>query len=479
MISKTTALTPQEKRLHLIQLLQQKKGSLSIAPLSLMQERLWLADLLATGTPLYNLSMSRRFTATLTIAALERGINDLIQRYDVLRTAFILVNDEPVQAIAPATAMQKLAFPLIDLRALPDAMREQATLQLVQEEAQLPFDTTSRPLMRVKLLRLGAQEHVLTLTMHHLICDAQSCASFIRELDRLYNAYVAGKPSPLVPLQYQYADFARWQRAWLAGEQQERQVAYWRNQLKDVPVLELPTDFARPLHQAFRGARYSFALDVVNSVRAFSRGAKVTLFITVLAIFQLLLSQYSGQQDIAVGTTTANRNNKKFDNLIGVFTNILVLRTNLAGSATFRELLMRVRTVALMAYENQDIPFHYLVHKLRPSRDPGRQVLFQVLFQLRIWQTHTDTQDASGPGGPFEWQGSQTAKFDLSLDILDTTQGLQAYFEYNTALFQHESIVRMAEHFQRLIKNCVAYPDKQIGELCAFLHDNARLSSDQ
>jgi non-ribosomal peptide synthetase component F len=317
----------------------------------------------------------------MSVTAVERSLNALLARHETLRTSFAVQEGQPVQVVAPPTPR---LLPVVDLQALPEAVRLAQAQALVMAEAQRPFDLGRGPLWRATWLALAPDEHILLTNTHHIISDAWSSGIFFGELIHLYQAFRHHEPAALAPLPVQYGDFALWQRQWLQGAVLERQLAYWRQQLAQPPVLELPTDYPRPPVQTFRGAVWGFDLPpaLAAEVKRLSNQEGVTLFMTVLAAFQALLARYSGQEDIIVGTPIANRNRFETEGLIGFFVNTLVLRTSLSGRPSFRELLSRVRHTTLGAYDHQDLPFEKLVEELQPKRDLSRNPLFQVMFIL-------------------------------------------------------------------------------------------------
>ncbi|HEY9513105.1 MAG TPA: condensation domain-containing protein, partial [Rhodanobacter sp.] len=334
-------------------------------------------DQLAPGNPFYNVPCAMRLNFPLQTAVLERALNEIVRRHESLRTAIVTMEGQPLQRIYPALA---LPLTVTDLSALPPVEREAEAQRLAVEEARRSFDLTEAPLLRVGVLRLGAAEWVLLLTMHHIVSDGWSTGLLFEELTTLYGAFATGRRSPLPELPIQYADFAIWQREWLAGTVLEEQVSYWRERLADVPMLQLPTDRPRPAVQSFRGAYYRFSIParLDAGLRALARERGVTLFMLLLAGFEVLLARYSGQDDLVVGTPIANRNRAEFEKLIGFFANTLVLRTDVSGDPPFLELLERVKQTALGAYAHQDLPFEMLVEKLHPHRDLSRNPLFQV-----------------------------------------------------------------------------------------------------
>jgi amino acid adenylation domain-containing protein/non-ribosomal peptide synthase protein (TIGR01720 family) len=431
--------------------------------LSFAQARLWFLEQLEPGSSAYNIPAAVRLTGSLHVAVLEQSLNEIVQRHEVLRTTFATVSGEPTQVIAPVLA---LTVPRVDLRNLPEAQQEAQVERLATEEAQQPFDLAKGPLLRATLLHLGEAEHVLLLTMHHIVSDGWSMGVLIRELAALYEAFSTGKPSPLPELPIQYADFAHWQRQWLQGEVLAAQLSYWEQQLTGAPaLLELPTDRPRPAVQTFRGATQFLALPepLSQKLKTLSQRSGVTLFMTLLAAFQTLLYRYTGQEDICIGSPIANRNRSETEELIGFFVNTLVLRADMSENPTFQELLGRVREVTLGAYAHQDLPFEQLVEALQPERNLSHQPLFQVMFAL---------QNAPMPAlelpnltlSSLEIE-SGTAKFDLTLSMEDTEQGLVGSLEYNTDLFHGTTISRMLGHFQTLLEGIVAEPDQRLSDL--------------
>ena len=359
------------------------KKEVFVFPTSFAQQRLWFLHQWEPETPLYNIPRSFRLTGWLDIAALEQSVNELVRRHESLRTFFSVVDDQPRQVITPSLTVM---LPVMDLSSIPDGERESETLRLATEEARRPFDLSRGPLLRGTLLRLAEQEHVLLLTLHHIISDGWSMGVLFRELSALYDAFSTGKPSPLAELPLQYPDFAVWQREWLQGEVLEGQLSYWKNQLADAPaVLELPTDRPRPPVQSYRGARQSMVLsgELNEALKTLSRQQGVTLFMTLLAAFQTLLHRYTQHDDIIVGSPIAGRNRTEIEGLIGFFVNTLVLRTDLSADPSFRQLLGRVRKAALDAYAHQDLPFEKLVEELHPQRNFSHSPLFQVMFAFQ------------------------------------------------------------------------------------------------
>ncbi|MDY7076204.1 MAG: amino acid adenylation domain-containing protein, partial [Chloroflexota bacterium] len=432
-------------------------------PLSFAQQRLWFLDQLAPGNLFYNIPTVVRLEGPLDVEALERSLNEIVRRHETLRTTFAAEGGKPVQVIAQEL---KLSLLVDDLGHLPEEEREAEASRRAQDEARKPFDLAEGPLLRALLLKLGNEEHVAIATMHHIISDGWSMAALVQELAVLYETFSQGKVSPLPEMATQYADFAHWQREWLQGEVLETQLDYWRERLRDQPLmLDLPTDRPRPAMQGWRGATEIFSLpsELSDQLKALSREEGVTLFMTLLAAYQTLLRRYTGQEDISVGTAIANRNRREIEGLLGFFVNTLVMRTDLSGAPSFRELLKRVREVALGAYTYQDLPFEMLVDALQPERDMSHTPLFQVAFALQEGALKP-LQLSNLTLTPLE-ADTGTAKFDLTLTMAETPDGLSGALEYNTDLFDASTIRRMTGHFQTLLESAVADSNRSIVEL--------------
>ena len=447
-----------------------------IIPLSFSQERVWFLQQLDPTNMAYNAQATLKLTGWLDVAALEQSLGEIISRHEIFRTTFPALNGMPVQEIHPS---HSLHIPRIDLSFLPEEEREAKAQQLLFEEFRRPFDLSQLPLVRWTLLRFDAQHHLLVQMEHHLVHDGWSFIVFLRELQELYRAFSSKTPSSLRAMPVQFADFAHWQRQWVQGEEAARQLAYWKEQLTgSPPVLELPTDRPRPAIQSFRGAslRVEIPLDVCHGLRERSRQEDATLFMTMFAAFLTLLYRYSGQEDICIGSGIANRRRRETEDLIGMIINTIVLRTDLSGNPTFRELLDRVRKVTLGAYANQDVPFEKVVEVLKPERNLSYNPLFQVMFAfhdsaLPAWEL---------PGLDVhlvEGLSNGSAKFDMNLTIIPhaeqrigsghTTgaESITVIWEYNTALFDDTTIKRMVQHYQTVLKGIVAHPEWRISAL--------------
>lgn len=444
-------------------------------PLSFAQRRLWFLDQLAPGSPTYHIPLALHLCGHLNKAALAQSLGEIVRRHEALRTTFALVDDQLVQVIAPGQTIDPWPLPLINC-SLSEAQH------LAVQEACRPFDLTQGPLLRTKLLRLSEDEHLLLLTMHHTIGDGWSLGVFYQELAALYAAFATGGSSPLPDLPIQYADFSAWQQQELQGEVLESHLAYWRKQLAGAPpVLSLPTDHTNPPQRSYRpGAFQSFKLSqsVTQALQALSAQAGTTLFMTLLAAFKVLLYRYTRQEDISVGSLTANRNRSEIEGLIGVFINALTLRTDLSGNPTFIELLHRVRETALEAYAHQDLPFEILVEELHPERDLRLTPLFQVMFVFQdvpipavelpglTMQVFEFTGEVAG----FDFGlDTGTAVYDLFLEMTEKPDGLIGAIRYDTDLFEAATITRMIGHFETLLAGIVADPSQRISTLPLLL----------
>ncbi|HVF42737.1 MAG TPA: amino acid adenylation domain-containing protein [Pyrinomonadaceae bacterium] len=432
-------------------------------PLSFAQQRLWILNQFAPESSAYNLAGAVRLEGPLDRAALEASIGEIARRHEALRTTFEEVDGEPAQVINPAP---EVGVPVSDASSLSGEEREAEVLRLAREEAARPMDLAGGPLLRARLLRLGEEEHVLLLTMHHIISDAWSMGVFVREMAALYKAFREGGRAALPELPIQYADFAVWQRRWLQGEVLESQLSYWKRRLEGAPaILELPADRPRPAVQSLNGARHLFALPAATAeaLRGVGERQGATLFMVLFAAFNVLLKRYTGQDDLVVGVPIAGRNRSETSDVIGFFINTLPLRTELDGDPTFDELLSRVRASTLEAYDHQDLPFERLVDELQPERDLSHSPLFQVMFNLK-----------NAPMPPMELAGLKltpvevgtgTSKFDLMFDVSETAGGLEGWFDYNTDLFDAATVERLAAHLRNLLDSAAEDPSRRVSEL--------------
>ena len=451
-----------------------RRGEMAHVPLSLAQQRLWFIHQLDPNSSAYIMAVAYRFNGYLDVGALERTVNEIIRRHEVLRTTFKVVDGQPVQVINPAQAQ---TITIVDLSELSADSREAAARALATEEARRPFDLRADMMLRALLIRLSAEDHVLLFSLHHIAGDGWSFDVLRREVGVLYRSYSEGQPSPLAELPIQYADFSHWQRHSLDGQQLSQQLSYWKEQLTGARPLELPTDRPRPPVLSNRGAVQTIRLNasLAESLRELNRKEGVTLFMLLLAAFKVLLMRHAGHEDISVGTPISGRKWKEIEGLIGFFVNTLVLRTKVSGEVSFRELLRRVKEVALGGYTHQDVPFERLVEELRPERDASRSPLFQVVFALNT----SDNNPSSGTGGgkamglkAFDYDYT-TTRYELELFMYEVVDGLLGVFVYNTDLFNAATIKRLMMHFQRLLESIVANPDQPISSL-PILSDSER-----
>jgi amino acid adenylation domain-containing protein len=442
------------------------------APLSFSQQRLWFLTQLDPSCFLYNIPRAMRLGGRLDLDALGRAFGRIVGRHESLRTSFDVRDGQPTQAVVPAGA---LSVTVQDLGGLPADEREAEAARLIAEEARRPFDLQRPPLLRASLLRLGAEEHVLLLTTHHIASDGWSSGVLLGELATLYDAYREGSEASLPELKLQYADYAVWQRGRLQGELLETQLAYWRKQLAGAPqLLELPTDRPRPAASNYRGAALRFALsaELSERLRELARREGVTLYMLLLAAWQTLLARYTSQEDVVVGSPVAGRTRAETEPLIGFFVNTLVLRTDLSGDPTFRELLARVREVCLGAYAHQEVPFEKVVEELAPERSLSRNPLFQVMFTMQ-----------NALGEEFRLSGlrleqieteSGTAPYDLKLWIQDADGGLSGALQYKSELFDEETVGRMVGGFTQLLEGVVNDPGRRLSGLPLLGEDERR-----
>jgi amino acid adenylation domain-containing protein len=432
--------------------------------LSFAQERLWFLDQLEAGSAFYNLPFALRLRGALDVDALERSLGEIVRRHDALRTVFRERDGTPVQVIAPFGGFRLTRKDLSPLS--PETREAEVQRELVAEGTARPFDLSVGPLFRAALLRLDAEEHVLLLSQHHIVSDGWSMGVLYRELAALYEAYRDGGESPLPELAVQYADYAVWQREQLEGAALDRQLAYWRERLAGAPeLLELPTDHPRPPVQTYRGATVPVELapTLLERLQALGRSEGATLYMTLLSAFQVLLSKYSGSEDVVVGSPIAGRTRREVEELIGFFVNTLVLRTDLSGDPSFREVLGRVRDVTLGAYEHQEVPFERLVAELQPERTLSHAPLFQVLFTLQT----AGGGGAAVPGLSVSAVEAEraSAKFDLSLVLTPTSRGLRGGLTYSTDLFERGTVDRMLSHLERVLEQVAANADVRLSRL--------------
>jgi amino acid adenylation domain-containing protein len=456
-------LSPEEKRALLAKMLVKKANQLQTAPASFAQTRMWLLQQLNPESSALNLPLTLRMAGQIDQAALQHSLSEIVRRHATLRTALVAVEGQPTQRIMPNLS---LPLQIIDLRDLAESDRAAKTQSLLDEATLCTFDLTQAPLMRALLIQTGDADSTLHLVLHHTICDGWSMTVLARELSALYGAFVSGQPSPLPEPPIQYADFCRWQHQVLQGDELADQLAYWRKQLQgSPPILELPTDHPRPAVQTFRGAKVSGALpaDLVKPLKALSQQEGATLFMTLLAAFQVLLARLSGQDNIPVGSPIVGRARAEVEGLIGVFINNLVLRTDLSGNPTFRELLRRVRTVSLDAYAHQELPFEKIVEDLQPERSLGHTPLFQVMFNMLSFGLAQ--VDLPGLEVQLSVAPEIGANFDMTLYCVERAGRLELALVYNAELFEHRRMVEVLRQYEGLVRQIFENPDINIRNL--------------
>lgn len=450
------------KSLRLTQTLSPEKVSI---PLSLHQQRLWFHQQSTPDSPIYNIPIAYHITGSLNIAVLEQSLREIVQRHEILRTTFATVEGQPAQIIH---SEMPLTLPLVDLSHFPPNQQEAESTREAVKDAQQVFDLTQAPLWCFKLIRWSDEQHILLLTIHHIICDHWSLHLFMQELGVLYEAFVREQPSPLPKLSKQYADFGIWHRQWLHGKRWESQLAYWTQQLGGMPSsLKLPTDRVRPFISTYQGARQAtaFSQNLTAALKTLSDREQVTLFMTLLTAFQVLLYQYTQQEDMILCSPVAGRHRSETKGLIGYFNNILPLRTDLSGNPNFRELLGRVRQVALGAYKHMDLPFQTIADLPDVVRTP----LARAMFALQ----HSPNETIALPELTISYPNFQnvhngTANFDLSLFLEEKDGTLTGTLDYKTDLFDASTITQMIAHFQRLLECLVANPEQDLASLPSF-----------
>ncbi|WP_198299747.1 non-ribosomal peptide synthetase [Tumebacillus avium] len=433
-------------------------------PASYPQKRLWFLDQLHPGNAAYNIPYLFRIQGELDSAVLKGSIEKICKRHDVLRVRFEERDGEPCQKV---DAFQPLPYQEVDLQAVPENEREVRAQELLTEWTQLPFDLQAGQLVRMYLVKLDSLSHILMLNVHHIVSDGWSAGVLFRELTEFYRALLQGTDPQLKELPIQYADYSVWQNQRVQEDGAlAKSVQFWKEQLQgELPLLQLPTDRPRPLAQSFRGQEYSFELsaELSSAVKELCRQQNVSLYMVLLAAYKTLLLRYTAQEDVLVGSPVANRNLTETEDLIGFFVNTLVMRTDLSGNPTFLELLERVKTVAFDAFANQDVPFEKLVEELKPERTLSHSPLFQTMFAVQ----NAPASEIELPGvtvSRFEVDNG-SAKYDLTLFMEEQAAGLKAVFEYNSDLFDRQTMERMAEHFANLLESIVAKPEQKIGEL--------------
>src|SRR5271165_131568 len=428
-------------------------------PTSFGQRRLWFLDQVTPGTPAYNLARAFRLTGSLDQTALAEALQLVASRHESLRTIFAPADDDVIQVVL---SEPNFDLPVLDFTGLPAAQREQAALRIAGEEASKPFDLSTGPLLRGKLLRIGSGDHILVLVIHHIITDGWSMNLLFHEMGELYAGLVAGRQAQLPTLNLQYSDYSRWQRTSITGDFLAGEINYWKKKLQGAEtVLQLPTDRPRPGAHSGRGKTIQFDLshETNKSLKALAHSENSTLFMALLAVFQILLGRYALQDSVLVGSPTAGRNDVELENLIGFFVNTLILRGDLDPDSSFRQMLQQARANTLEALAHQGMPFEKLVEALEPDRSLNRNPLFQVMFVLQ----NAPKQKVELPGlvmEEIEFESGIT-KFDLTLEVIDFGN-LHCTLEYDSDLFEEPTIRRMAGHFANLVERVVAAPDDKI-----------------
>ncbi|HVG22289.1 MAG TPA: condensation domain-containing protein, partial [Blastocatellia bacterium] len=446
-------------------------------PLSFAQQGLWFLDQWEPNNSFYNLPAAIRLKGSLNINALENTLSEIVRRHEVLRTRIVTENGKPVQVIEQPG---ELKLDLVDLGGLPRDLRDEETLRLANEEANRPFQLSEGPLLRIRLIRLSNEEHVVLLTLHHIVSDAWSIGVLIDEVGVLYSAYVEGRESPLPDLQIQYADYAAWQREWLQGAALEEHLKYWKKHLAgSPPMLNLPLDRPRPARQSFKGTRQSFMLSraLTDELKAFSRREEVTLFMTLLAAFNTLLYRHTGEVDMVVGTAIAGRNRIETEGLIGFFVNILPMRTDLSANPRFKDLLKQVREAALGAYDHQDLPYEKMVEELQPDRQMDHKPIFQIAFGLQ--NAPREVLEIPGLSLSSIRLEHEVVRFDLTLWASEAAEGLQTHWTYSTDLFDDGTISQMYKRFEKLLRGIIAEPDARLNALDIIPEDERREQATQ
>lgn len=433
-------------------------------PLSFAQRRLWFLDKLEPGKSVYNVSEALRLKGPLDCAALSRSVEEIICRHEALRTTFIEMDGNPVQLVAPRLTIE---IPVEDLTQFPSAEREAEARRRISDRANHPFDLEHGPLIRLALVRLAQDEHVLLIGMHHIVSEGGwSMGVFLRELNEIYNADLAGRPAMLPELPIQYGDYARWQQDWLQGEVRDQLLDHWTTSLKEAPMLlELPSDHARPLQQSYSGSKesYVYPVSLKTALNDFSKAEGATLFMTVFTAFAVLLSRYAGQEDLIVGVPVSGRASPETHDLIGFFANTLAVRADLSGNPSFREAVQHTRQSWLSSYDYEDLPFELLVDALKPERSLAYSPVFQVMFAYQN-APRDEMRFTDIAASPFEIE-TRSSMFDLTLYLWERSEGLVAGLEYSTDLFERATVQRLLQQLEVLLCAAVASPDTQISDL--------------
>ncbi|HHE54764.1 MAG TPA: non-ribosomal peptide synthetase, partial [Caldithrix abyssi] len=445
--------------------------------LSFAQQRLWFLYQLDPSSTAYHIPAALRLIGKLNIKALKEALTTITKRHEILRTTFSTINGTPIQIVSNNS---NVSLSFVDISTLAPQVRQQELEQILLNENAKPFDLNKGPLWKVKVIKLSENEHVLYLLMHHIISDGWSVGVFVNEFSQLYNSYIQGSANPLPPLKIQYADFAVWQKKKLESEIKEKQLLYWKEKLSGhLPVLELPTDHPRPAIKSYRGSHRQSSIKgpLVEKIRQFSQQNGATIFMTLLSAFYALLYRYSNQPDICIGTPIANRNRAETQGLIGFFVNTLVLRNDLSGEPSFTELLQRTRNMVLEAFSHQDLPFEMLVEELHPERSLSHTPLFQVMF---VYQNALE-KGLQLPDLKIEsiQVPNKNAKFDLTLTVAELPNEFALDVEFDTDLFEAETIYRLMSHFQKILAEALQQPEIPITRLDLLTESEKRKILDE
>lgn len=469
-------LTPEQRRLLEMRLRRKnlappvlqgipRRGGAGPHPLSANQEWMWNLHQKAGGHPGWNVYTGLRFSGPIDIAALGTALDEVTRRHEVLRSAFPVVDGRPMQVLLPDETV--IPMPLVDVSALPEEMREAEAQRFLGERWRALFDLHHGPVARFTLARLGPESHLLLVMMHHMATDWVSYALFEREMAACYQAFQAGRPSPLPPLpspRLQYSDYSHWEREWLEGETARGHLAYWTERLRDLPVLELPTDFPRPQVQSHRGARphMDVSEETTRRLKALAKQEEASLFYILVAALDVLFHRLSGQEDFAIGSPVFGRNQRDLEPLIGLFLNYLPLRADLSGDPTFHELLHRTRRSTLEAYAHQDLPFGRILEEVRPDYGPERHPVFQTAFFFLENPPSADFQDV---GATLLVTYGGTSRFDLLVSIWDQGSLLEGWIEYDRALWRGATVEGWIDLFVNLLGAIAENPERRLSEL--------------
>ncbi|MCP5062018.1 MAG: amino acid adenylation domain-containing protein, partial [Ignavibacteriae bacterium] len=432
--------------------------------LSFAQERLWFLDQLEPNSPFYNIPESYRLKGEIDFTILQKCFNDISNRHEILRTYFTSSDGTPSQIIQGSLEIE---MPIIDLSLKSESERERESERIISEETKTPISINELPLFRIKIIKLSDDDHVFLMTIHHIISDDWSTKVIVQELGVLYESYIKRMNPPIVELSIQYADYSIWQREWLKGKVLESHIDYWKNKLSGVPsLLELPTDYPRPKTQTFNGDFTSFKLsdEVSKQLSLLSKEEGATVFMVLLAAFKILLFKLSGQNDICIGTPSANRNREEIESLIGFFVNTLTIRTDCSNNPSFKELIGRIKESTLGAYAHQDLPFEYIVDAVKPERNLSHSPIFQVMFVYQNVEGKSEERNTKLSIEPVE-SHSKTSKFDLTLFMVDSGDEVGGAFEYNTDLFTKSTIDNFIEYFTFILNEGLKDKSKSISNL--------------